>query len=772
VADSSLTNITTGNRFGRALASPIGVLITLPLLVVAVGLGVLWFSRQANRESTEVLVQQQIRLAADHVGQQVVFALDQAQPLLDRLESLANPNADIADVGPKMFDLTVGHAGVSHLSLSFPVGLLRSTYFEGSSLRVQESRVVDASHSVRQNFVVEGESVRVIEEIKNNYDPRTRPFYLHALRVPGRSWTPPRTYFSTKTTGISAVTSLRDATGNVQAVMTVDFDINAMSNFVAELAVPGARSVVFSSDGAILVYSSRDRKAPQLKQERLLLASDLDDPAITSLFANSALPVTHPTSLMLTTTDGRYLATITPIGGSRAGIAEPLNWFVATVVPESTILATTKQLERRMVIVGVVAVACAFAVALILAWNLIRLRRSVADARSAANQAQQQARELGSYRLVARIGEGGMGEVWRAEHRLLARQAAVKLMRSDMSSHGAQEIGSALQRSLARSMIAERFRREAQALASMKSRHTIALFDYGVTDDGTFFYVMELLDGLDLETLVHQFGPQPAGRVILFVLQALSSLSEAHEAGLLHRDIKPANLFACRAADEVDIVKVLDFGIVQAANESKQPVAMQQLPSGHLVPATASNVAHQGLAPSNRLTEMGAVLGTPGFMSPEQATGKPLDGRSDLYALGCVAWWLLTGREVFPAPNDAAVYYNHLYEPVPNLMAQVPQWIPPELAELITACLQKDADHRPSSARALADALRAIALPEQQWWTADKANQWWQTYRPLQHQSVAPDLNVSQQRLLVPRRSDAQPSLRDAPTISDRGRRS
>jgi serine/threonine protein kinase len=118
------------------------------------------------------------------------------------------------------------------------------------------------------------------------------------------------------------------------------------------------------------------------------------------------------------------------------------------------------------------------------------------------------------------------------------------------------------------------------------------------------------------------------------------------------------------------------------------------------------------------------------------------------------------------------VYYNHLYEPVPNLMAQVPQWIPPELAELITACLQKDADHRPSSARALADALRAIALPEQQWWTADKANQWWQTYRPLQHQSVAPDLNVSQQRLLVPRRSDAQPSLRDAPTISDRGRRS
>jgi serine/threonine protein kinase len=752
---------TPSNRFARALASPTGVLITLPLLVVVVGLGILWFGRQANRSSSRALVHQQLTNAAEHVRQQVSYALDQAQPIMDRLELLAKPDAPIDTVAPAMFDLTLGHAGVSHLSVSFPVGMLRSTYYEGSSLRVQQSTVgsADAPGSIRHNYVVDGTAVRMIEEIKNNYDPRTRPFYRHAEKVPGRSWTPPRTYFSTHTTGISAVQSIRDAQGALQAVLTVDFDINALSSFVSEIPVAGARSIVYSADGAILIYTAKDRKAPQLKEERLLTPADLNDPAITALFAAAtAAQPSAPTNVALQASDGVYIASITPIGGSRAGIAEPLNWFVATVVPESTILASSKQLERRTVIVGVAAVGAAFALALVLAWNLVRLRRNVREARKAASTAQAQAKELGSYRLVARIGEGGMGEVWRAEHRLLARQAAVKLMRAETNDSAETSL-----------KVRERFRREAQALASMRSRHTIALFDYGVTDDGTFFYVMELLDGVDLETLVQQFGPQPPGRVILFLIQALSSLAEAHDAGLWHRDVKPANLFACRAADEVDIIKVLDFGIVQAANESVHPIAQVTLPSGHVVPGAGYMAPPQGqLAGTPRLTQMGAVLGTPGFMSPEQAMGKTLDGRSDLYALGCVAWWLLTGREVFPADNDAAVYYNHLYEPVPNLMAQVPQWIPPQLAMLITSCLEKEAHHRPVSARALADQLRAIELPAELWWTAERAQQWWQTCKPVQGRATTADLNLSQQRLLVPRRSEVPVAHREAATVSDR----
>src|SRR6185369_9266939 len=235
--------------------------------------------------------------------------------------------------------------------------------------------------------------------------------------------------------------------------------------------------------------------------------------------------------------------------------------------------------------------------ALVLAWNLVRMRRQVARSREEARSAEARARELGSYRLVARLGAGGMGEVWRAEHRLLARTAAIKLIRPE-ALHDPAAVGE----------IHERFRREAQTLATMRSRQTIAIFDYGVTELGVFYYVMELLDGLDLESLVLRYGPQPAPRVIELLIQACASLAEAHDAGLLHRDIKPPNLFISRAADEVDIVKLLDFGIVQTVHDAGShvhPIAAISLPreandhrAEHLIDATP------------KLTQIGAMLGT------------------------------------------------------------------------------------------------------------------------------------------------------------------
>src|SRR6185436_17591832 len=168
-----------------------------------------------------------------------------------------------------------------------------------------------------------------------------------------------------------------------------------------------------------------------------------------------------------------------------------------------------------------------------------------------------------------------------------------------------------------------------QTLASMRSRHTIELYDYGVTDDGTFFYVMELLDGRDLSQLVREDGPQPASRVIAIVSQACQSLGEAHDAGLLHRDIKPANLELCRAADEVDIVKVLDFGIVHnIAEPIAEPITPPPRNSASKLPQSESGP---------RLTREGVVIGTPGYIPPEQAVAGPIDPRGDLYALGCVA---------------------------------------------------------------------------------------------------------------------------------------
>jgi serine/threonine-protein kinase len=304
--------------------------------------------------------------------------------------------------------------------------------------------------------------------------------------------------------------------------------------------------------------------------------------------------------------------------------------------------------------------------------------------------AVRQARELGSYRLVERLGRGGMGEVWRAEHRLLARPAAIKLIRPEVLGANDPE---------ARRLLVRRFEREAQATALMRSSHTMALYDFGVADDGTFYHVMELLDGFDLEALVRRFGPVPAERAVHLLCQVCDSLSEAHEAGLIHRDVKPANIYVCRYGREVDFVKVLDFGLVK----------------------------HTGApAPGAELVTAGEVAGgTPAFMAPEQALGEDrVDARSDLYALGCVGYWLLTGRLVFEGgtPIETIVMHVHAQPELPSQRTDQP--IPLALEALLLACLSKDPAARPQTADDLA--ARLAAVPLERAWTAARAREWWE----------------------------------------------
>jgi eukaryotic-like serine/threonine-protein kinase len=223
----------------------------------------------------------------------------------------------------------------------------------------------------------------------------------------------------------------------------------------------------------------------------------------------------------------------------------------------------------------------------------------------------RKAREMGSYVLGDLIGAGGMGEVWQATHRFLARPAAIKLIKPAVLGAMTRQQSDVL---------VQRFRREAQAAAMLRSPHTIHLYDFGVTSDGTFYYVMELLNGMDLQTLVSTFGPLPAARTIYLLQQACESLAEAHERGLVHRDIKPGNIQVCRMGQYSDWVKVLDFGLVKSQ---------------------ASEVHEPGLTAPNTVT------GTPAYLSPESALGETVDRRTDLYALGCVAYWMLTGRYVF-----------------------------------------------------------------------------------------------------------------------------
>ena len=221
-----------------------------------------------------------------------------------------------------------------------------------------------------------------------------------------------------------------------------------------------------------------------------------------------------------------------------------------------------------------------------------------------------------------------------------------------------------------------------------------------------------------------RYGPQPAARVIEILAQACHSLAEAHEHGLFHRDIKPPNLMLCRAADEVDIVKLLDFGIVETAHErTMKPVAM---------PAPQPT-------DEPRLTQFGTMLGTPGFMAPEQILGLALDARADLYSLGCVAWWLLAGSEVFSRNvPEAQLLKRHLDDVPPHLHEIVNGWLPPELDRIVAMMLAKEPEHRPASAREIAARLRAIEIPPEHAWTQVRATAWWRSYTPPAPVTVLP----------------------------------
>ena len=326
----------------------------------------------------------------------------------------------------------------------------------------------------------------------------------------------------------------------------------------------------------------------------------------------------------------------------------------------------------------------------------------------------KRAREVGAYQLVRRLGEGGMGEVWTARHRLLARPAAVKLIRSELLGANAQ----------GREAVVRRFEREARATANLGSTHTVDIYDFGVGEDGSFYYVMELLDGISLEALVRRFGPISAARAVFLLRQVCHSLSEAHTRGLIHRDIKPANIFTCRLGPDFDFVKVLDFGLVKQA---------------------PGLTRHE-----TQVTMEGATAGTPAYMAPEMALGRDIDGRADLYAVGCVAYWLLTGQQVFSGDTPMATILAHVREdPLPPT-ARTEIAIPPMLEAVIMSCLAKDPRARPSSADELTERL-AACTPAGEWDRA-AAKQWWELHHAASIAEAGDDTE-SAAATLIPRRT-------------------
>ena len=317
------------------------------------------------------------------------------------------------------------------------------------------------------------------------------------------------------------------------------------------------------------------------------------------------------------------------------------------------------------------------------------------------------ARELGSYQLGELIGRGGMGEVYKATHRMLARAAAIKLIRPEMLGAVDEEAGK---------LAVTRFRREAEAAANLRSPHTVELYDFGVTEDGTLYLVMEFLDGMDLETLVRQTGPLSSGRVIHILRQACESLEEAHSIGLVHRDIKPANIHLGRVGLKHDFVKVLDFGLVKEVSSVSVEQSMATIP-GQM------------------------ALGTPAYMAPEMALGEPVDGRADIYGLGCVAYYLLTGHIVFEAEKAFQMIAKHLQaSPIPPSQ-RTERPVSPELERLILKCLAKNPSDRPKSAAHFAQSLEWIPSEA---WGEEQAKHWWESNerQPATAGPLSPDVQL------------------------------
>jgi serine/threonine protein kinase len=703
-------------RLSAAIASPTGILTLLPLLVASIGLLLTFVGQRALRESNLSMAGDRIREETTLLARTIEGALEQADPVMDRLAAVAREHDPIQpydETAHSLRDLMQGRPGVSYISISYPDGTFQGAYRDSDGqIRFQDARVTPKGTKVKRYTLIGHRRIEPYFEESTSYDPRTRPFYALATESDHRVWTKPYPFFKTHYTGVTRAEALHNADGALHAVITVDFDVTALSAVLSRTSMGGATTLLYADDGTVLAYPRGEGRINDLplRSDRALLYGDLADPLLDAFFQ------TRGTRGEVSAASDEYLVAVRPIEAGKG-----LPWSVATLMPKAHILSALHRHQDQSAVAAAIATLLASALAWLFARHILRARREIAVARAEAKEAAARAQELGSYRLVERLGKGGMGEVWRAEHRLLVRQAAIKLISlGEGTGIDAREMQ-------------ERFRREAQSLATLRSRNTIELFDYGVTDAGTCFYVMELLDGMDLETLVAHHGPQPAARVIDFLIQACNSLAEAHDAGLVHRDIKPANLYVCRIADEVDVVKVLDFGLVRSA---LGPASLPPpRPDSGLASEKESGVhgtLHAGHASDAdpRITQVGQAMGTPAYMAPEQALGQELDGRADLYALACVAFFLLTGRLVFQREGSLPMMMAHITEPAPDCQSCTKNYVPEALALLIQQCLAKQPQGRPANARVLAGLLKAIAIPAEQRFSEAKAQAWWASRSP------------------------------------------
>jgi serine/threonine-protein kinase len=477
---------------------------------------------------------------------------------------------------------------------------------------------------------------------------------------------------------------VRDAQGTVIAVLDIGKPANERFSRLFEAARLGETGEVYAFDGqGRLLSESRFRGA--LEEMGLLRGGES---SILRVALN--VPTQDAGGARTTRLVAAALSARRDPAGPRAGeLLQPYEdylgkWVVgawrwldefdfgiAVELAEAEALAPLLRLERVFLMLGLGIGGAVFGLVV----ALLRIRRMEIES--------DEARRVGNYELLEEVGRGGMARVWRARHRLLKRPTAVKII----------ELARADDEALAR------FDREVRLASQLMHPNTIEIYDYGRTPEGQPFYAMEFLDGMTLQQIVQAHGPLDAARTAHVLRGIAGSLSEAHERGLVHRDIKPANVMLCRRGGEHDVVKVLDFGLVKDTRTEA----------------------------TRDLTRALRVLGTPAYMAPERIERPDEAGhRSDLYALGAVGYFLLTGRPPFQADSDLALAYQVVHTPAPRAGSVAPRPVPPALDALIARCLEKSPERRPPTATAVIEVLDVLLAETP--WTSVAARRWWDAH--------------------------------------------
>ncbi len=507
-----------------------------------------------------------------------------------------------------------------------------------------------------------------------NYDPRKRPWHVGALANarqdgPSHYWTEPYVFFTSKAPGIT-VSSWVEGKDGTLLIIALDVLLTDISAFTSQLKVSErGMAMVLAPDARVLGVPRdarfRDRRAIQqavLSQPETLGVDALAD-AVARWRTDGEI---RARNLSFRSGGETWWAGFQPFA-----LSPQRRLWIGVAVPSDDFMLPVKRQRNTMVLITVFALVVAVVMALLMDRTF---RRKV-------HRAVQAARQIGQYTLQKEVGKGAMGSVFQAQHAMLRRPTAIKLLRADLVDN---------ERAMTR------FEREAQLTSRLNHPHTIAIYDYGKTRDAVFYYAMEFLNGTDLQTLVRYTGPLPPARVLYLLQQVCGSLDEAHDIGLVHRDVKPSNIMLTERAGDPDFVKVLDFGLVKEL----------------------------GVNDDVELTTADTLAGTPLYISPEAINDPRTVGpASDLYALGAVGYFLLTGKPVFTGRNLVEVCGQHLHRCPKPPSQRLGQPLPGDVETVILACLAKKPSERPASGGELAAELAQCKDATD--WGPVQARQWW-----------------------------------------------